>query len=135
MSLPPIEISDDDWLLRRVPNVPNMVKRDGELVRPTSVVFKPHSVDGAVSVDVRRLLPAPGDPLTVLEDFPEHGLVELLAGAVTSAGLTVSHAPVPGNHAHANIEGLGALTKAEQKRSQRELALAAAWVRHPGVAA
>jgi hypothetical protein len=133
VSPPLVEIPADDALLRRVANVPDMVKRIGGLVRPSSVVFKPHPEDGAVSVDVRRLLPVPGNPLSVLAGFPEHGLVELLASTVRQLGLEVSHVPLPQNPAHANIEGLPDLTKAERKRSQRELALAAAWVRQPGV--
>jgi len=129
VSLPTVEIVADDALLRRV--VPGLVTRQGT-VRPTSVVFKPHPDDGAVSVDVRRLLPVPGDPLSVLAGFPEYGLVELLASTVRGAGLQVFHAPLADNPAHANIVGLADMSRAESKRLQRELAKKAAWVREPG---
>lgn len=138
MSGPQIDIiGDGDALLRRVANRPNMVKREGDVVRPTSAVFNPAREDGGVSVDVRRLLADPSDPVSVLDSTPEHGLVELRAAVPRGLGLDldVVHAPEPGNPAHANIVGLPELQKAARKRASRELALACAWVRQPGLAA
>ena len=111
-----------------------MVKRKGDIVRPTSVVFKAHSDDQGISVDVRRLLPDSGDPLSVLADLPNHGLVELRAGVPRVLGLTVDADALPENPAHANINGMGGLEKPEAKRLARELALASVWIRQPSVA-
>lgn len=125
-------IEDEDSLLRRVANSPDMMKRDGDVTRPSSAAFKPHDEDGAVSVDVRKLLANPAEPLSVLADLPEHGLVEIYAGKVREVGLDAVHEPLPKNPAHGNIIGLGAMGKSGQRRAQRELALAAVWVCQPG---
>lgn len=119
MSPQTAEVFDEDSLLRRVANSPDMMKRAGDLARPSSAAFKPHDEDGAVSVDVRKRLPDPGRPLDVLAELPEHGLVELLARKVREVGLDVVHAPLPENPSHGNITGLGALGKAAQRRAAR----------------
>jgi hypothetical protein len=128
------EIGDGEALLRRIANKPNMLKRDGDVVRPTSAAFKPAGSDGGVSVDVRSLLPDPGVPTSVLALFPGQGLVELSARGVRERALDVVHAPLSDNDAHANIIGWDRMSKPDQKRAQRELALAAAWVRQPVLA-
>lgn len=134
MSTPPAEqdiVQDEDSLLRRVANSPNMMKREGEVTRPSSAAFKPHDEDGAVSVDIRKLLVNPGEPMDVLAELPEHGLVEIYAGKVREVGLDVVHQPLPQNPAHGNIVGLQGMGKSGQRRAQRELALAAVWVCQP----
>lgn len=131
MNTDQVEIEDDDALLRRVPDNPDLVKRKGAVVRPSSVAFKPSDTDGGISVDVRRLLDDPTDPLAVLDGLPTHGLVELRASVVRDNGHTVHHAPLDGNPAHANIILQDGLDKKEQARAQRELALASAWIREP----
>lgn len=130
---PQIEVGDDDSLLRRVANRPAMIKRDDG--RLSSAAFKPHDEDGAVSIDIRKLLPDPRRPLDVLADLPEHGLVEVFARKVHEVGLQVVHAPLQENPAHGNIIGLAALDKPSRRRAQRELALAAVWVCRPGIRA
>ena len=134
MNTQAVEIEDEDALLRRVANKPDMVKRDGQAVRPTSAVFKPASEDGGISVDVRKLLVDPTEPLSVLTETPEHGLVELRARVPRANQLDVVHTPQAGNPAHADIVNLGDLSRPLQKRARRELALASVWVRQPAVA-
>ncbi len=95
-------VEDDDALLRRVADKPDLWKRtDDGTVRPTSVAFKPHNADGGVSVELRRLLPDPTAPLSVLDSFSTHGLAELFAAAVRSVGLDVVSDPLPESAAHA----------------------------------
>jgi hypothetical protein len=134
VSVAVLEIGDGECLLRRIASQPNMIKRDGGVARPTSAAFKPSAVDGGLSVDVRSLLPDPGVPTSVLDAFPAAGLVELSVRAVRDAELDVEHAPLPENGAHANIVGWDSMSKPDQKRVQKRLALTAAWVRQPDVA-
>lgn len=134
MNEPLTEIDDEDCLLRRVANRPDLVKRDGDVVRPSSVAFRPAGLDDKISVEIRKLLKEPSDPLSTLADHPDHGLVEFRAGLPRSLGLDVEHDPLPDNDAHGNIVGLGGLARSERKRLSREMALRAVWVRQPAVA-
>lgn len=129
-------IDDDDALLRRVADNPYQWKRaaDGS-IRPTSPTMKPHSDDGGLSVDVRRLLDDPKQPQSVLAELPGHGLVEFRARVPRSHGLAVDHDPLPENYAHGNITGFAELPPKEAKRIQKEMAKAATWVRMPAGAA
>lgn len=131
MSAPLVEIEDEDALLRRVANRPNMVKQDGGVFRPTSAAFKGAKADGGLSVDVRRLLPDPTRPETAVDAFPEHGLVELRAGSVRELDLEVLHDPIAENYAHGNIFPTDGMSRAAQGRACRELALKCVWVRQP----
>mgnify|MGYP000274084536 CR=1 FL=1 len=74
-------IDDNDALLRRVADRPGDLwsRQDDGTIRPTSVAFKPHPDDNKVSVELRRLLADPTNPMTALDQYPEHGLVELVA--------------------------------------------------------
>jgi hypothetical protein len=126
------EIGGQDVLLRRVPDQPALwtTAEDGT-IRPSSAAMKPAGEDGGLSVDVRRLLPDPRNPLSVLSELPSHGLAELRATQVRDQGLEVIHDPLPDNYAHANIVGFGEMSRSQAKRAQKELARAAAWVRMP----
>ena len=134
MNGPLTEIDDPDCLLRRVANHPDLVKRDGGVVRPSSVAFRPANEDDKISVEIRKLLEEPANPLSTLAEHPDHGLVEFRAELPRSLGLDVEHDPLPGNHAHGNIVGMSELARSERKRLSRELALRAVWVRQPAVA-
>lgn len=63
--------------------------------------------------------------------MPEHGLVELRAGVHRAGDYEVVHAPITDNSAHANILPSPGLGKAQQRRAQREMALASVWIRQP----
>lgn len=126
-------IDDVDALLRRIPDRPEQLwttRADGT-PRPTSVSMKPSSVDGALSVDVRRLLPDPTDPISVLGDHAGLGLAEFAAAVPRAGGLEVEHTPLEGNDAHADIRGFDEMSRSEAKRAQKALAEAAAWVQLP----
>ena len=125
-------IDDNDALLRRVADNPHQWKQypDGS-IRPTSPTMKPHSEDGGLSVDVRRLLADPRQPESVLAELPDHGLVEFRARVARAHGLDVDHDPLPENPAHGNITGFAALLPKEAKRIQKEMAKAATWVSMP----
>lgn len=93
--------------------------------------MKPSSEDGGLSVDVRRLLPDPAVPTSVLEDGSSLGLAEFTAVVPRDNGLDVDHNPLEGNDAHADIRGFEAMSKKEAKRAQKALAEAAAWIQMP----
>lgn len=80
---------------------------------------------------MRRLLADPSTPVSVLEGLPEHGLVELRAAVPRANDHDVIHAPLDDNPAHANIFAVSGLRKAQQRRAQREMALASVWIRQP----
>lgn len=128
-------IADDDGLLRRIPDQPERMwtRRSGRL-RPSSAALKPASSDGGLSVDVRRLLPDPADPAAALGNRTDDGLIEFRAAVPRSSGLDVTHTPLPERYSHADVIGWAQLGKAAAKRIQRELALRAAWVKHPASA-
>lgn len=125
-------IDDGDALLRRIPDRPaQWTKRPDGTARPTSAAMKPHSEGGGLSVDVRRLLPDPANPLAVLEGVPGLGLAEFQAAVPRANGLQVEHTPLEENDAHADIRGFEAMSRKEAKRAQKALAEAAAWIRMP----
>lgn len=129
-------IGDGDWLLRRVPDQPErMWTRKAGVLRPSSAALKPSSIDGGLSVDVRRLLEDPSAPTSALEDRVDDGLVEFRAAEPRAAGLDVQHAPLPDRFSHANVVGFDGLAKVDEKRFRRELAKHAAWVQEPASAA
>jgi hypothetical protein len=72
-----------------VANHPDLVKRDGDVVRPSSVAFRPAGQDDKISVEIRKLLDDPADPLSTLIGHPDHGLVEFRAELPRSLGLDV----------------------------------------------
>jgi len=131
-------IESDDALLRRVKDDPNLWTEKGGELRVSSAAMSPHPEDQALSVDVRRLIPDPRDPLTapsVVAGEVADGVVELFARAAERLGLAVKHEPLPENYAHADITGFDQMRRKEAKRAQRELAKTASWVREPVSAA
>lgn len=130
------EIDDEDWLLRRILDQPEAMwtRKDGVL-RPTSAALKPSEADGALSVDVRRLLAEPARPTSALGEGGDDGLVEFRAAEPRRRGLEVEHAPLEGRYSHANVVGFSELEKKDHLRIRRELAKLVAWVREPASAA
>jgi len=126
-------IEGTDALLRRIPDRPEQLwtKRADGTTRPTSASMKPSSEDGGLSVDVRRLLPDPTDPISVLGGEAGLGLAEFPAAVPRANGLEVEHTPLEGNDAHADIRGFDEMSRNEAKRAQKALAEAAAWVQMP----
>ncbi len=130
------EIADEDWLLRRIPDQPErMWTRTGGRLRPSSAAFKPSAAGSGLSVDVRRLLPDPREPVSVLGDQHDSGVVEFKAAEPRTAGLDVVHTPLPERYSHADLVGFATLAKPAAKRLQRELAKRAVWVKQPASAA
>lgn len=126
------KIDDADWLLRRIPDQQErMWTRAGGVLRPSSAALKPAQLDGGLSVDVRRLLPDPAAPASVLGDRHGDGLIEFRAAYPRAAGLDVLHSPLPDRYAHADVVGFQRLAKPAEKRFRRELAKAAVWVQQP----
>ncbi len=82
-------IEDDDGLLRRVPNWPNMVKLDQNLnkYRPSSVCFSDKVTrDLEVSITLQRPLHENGgSDSDTIKNYPEFGLAHLPAGLVRNS--------------------------------------------------
>jgi hypothetical protein len=79
-------IQDDDGLLRRVPNWPNMVKLDKNTntYRPTSVCFSDQKTNNLeVSITLQKPLHENGgaDP-DAIKNYPNFGLARIPAGFV-----------------------------------------------------
>ena len=124
------EIADRDLLLRRIPDQPAMWTRKGGQVRPSSAAMQPSETDGGLSVDVRRLLPNPTIPTSVLGEHPEHGLVEFSARVPRELDLEVVHDPLPDRCSHANIAGFPG-DRAAHLRVRRTIAKRSVWVKMP----
>ena len=79
-------IEDQDGLLRRVPDWPNMIKLDKNLntYRPSSVCFSDKETnDLEVSMSLQRqLLEDGGIEADAIKDHPGFGLARILAGFV-----------------------------------------------------
>lgn len=79
-------IADEDGLLRRVPNWPNMVKFDHNLAtyRPSSVCFSDRDTnDLEVSITLQRqLLESGGNEADAIKNHPGFGLACIVAGFV-----------------------------------------------------
>lgn len=132
------EIEPEDALLRRVRNDPNLwTEKEGQL-RVSSAAMSPHPEDARLSVDARKLIPDPNDPLTApcrTEGNADDGLAEFFARVALDLGLAAHHDPQPGDAAHVNLTGFDSMPRKQAKRVQRELAKSATWVREPaGVA-
>jgi hypothetical protein len=129
-------IADEDALLRRVKDHPGklwILEQDGTK-RPTSGAMKPAASDDGLSVDVRRLLEDPADPLSSLAGDSDAGLVEFRANVPRLLGLDVEHAPTAVNPAHANVVGLEHLSRSKSQRARKTLAERAVWVKEPASA-
>ncbi len=129
-------IADEDALLRRIKDHPGalwILEKDGRK-RPTSGAMKPSSSDGGVSVDVRRLLEDPTEPLSSLAEDAECGLVEFRAKVPRALGLGVEHEPTAANPAHANVVGFEGFSRSQSQRARKTLAERAVWVKEPASA-
>lgn len=95
------EITDDDYVLRRVPTDPNYIKDDGSI---TSFAFRTRKGENGLSVDVEKL--SSYEKATLGSN--RFRLVKLNVGQIRhdiNDGLDVIHDPLPDNTAHALIKG------------------------------
>lgn len=104
-------ISDDDFVLRRVPTfLPNYIKSDGSV---SSLAFSKKRDEDGLSVDLERLT----TPETTIMDKSKFRLRRINVGMVKNEindGLDVVHDPVDGNLAHSLITGN--ITGSKQKQ-------------------
>lgn len=95
----PDPVSDDDILYRRLTIEQVSASRDF----PNSNAFSLRQSETGLSVDIARLTTVAG--CLAHGNRPGLGLAKLPVSVPRSLGLTVRHDPIPGNHAHALIEG------------------------------
>ena len=84
-----LSITDDEGLLRRVPNQPNMVKYDDNIkaYRPTSVCFCDRETqDKELSITLEKSLNDNGENTeAAIQNYPGFGLARLLTGVVRNS--------------------------------------------------
>jgi len=96
---PKSNILKEENLLRRVTVDPNYLHEDG---RPTSLAFRPRPSDqGKLSVDRQKLTTF--ERAVVSKE--KYRLFAINAGFAFQCGFTCLPNPIPGNDAHALIEG------------------------------
>src|SRR6266508_1374175 len=92
-------IKDDYQLWRRIPDLPQMIKKLPDATCcPLSAAFKDGRY-GAVSVHCAKL----ATQKKALAKYPEYGLVEIDAGLPRSLGHSVIYKPLPEYPSHAVI--------------------------------
>jgi len=123
----PPKINDDDLLWRRIPDIPDMIKKlpDGTY-RVSSAAFK-NGVDGQVSVHLARLTTVDA----ALADHPEKGLVEITAGLPRSLGHKVVYDREPEDHSHTLIVPPQNQSNNSRRRDAKLMAEAARWLMYP----
>ena len=104
-----LTIEDDEGLLRRVPNWPNMVKFDSNInsFRATSACFSDRDTsDVEVSITLEKpLQESGGNHHDVISDMPGFGLARLLAGFARSKGQVINQRPTDDDPHHGLIIG------------------------------
>ena len=104
-----LTIEDDEGLLRRVPNWPNMVKFDSNInaLRATSACFSDRETsDVEVSITLEKLLQeSGGNHHDVISDNPGFGLARLMAGYARSKGQIINQKPTDDDPHHGLIIG------------------------------
>jgi hypothetical protein len=89
-----IILTDNDTVLRRIPNKSSHIKKDGALL---SANF----IGPNTSVNIERLTTIE-ETLVGYENF---GLVRVLTGSIRELGADVVHDPIENNYSHAVIPG------------------------------
>jgi hypothetical protein len=123
----PPTINDDDQLWRRIPDVPDMIKKlpDGTY-RVSSAAFK-DGRDGQVSVHLAKLTTVE----TALADYPNNGLVWIYAGLPRSLGHSVIYDRTPEDRSHTLIVPPKNQTNKSRQRDAKRMAEEARWLVHP----
>lgn len=120
-------INDDDLLWRRIPDVPQWIKRlpDGTC-RVSSAAFK-DGVDGQVSVHLAKLTTVE----TVVAAYPNNGLVEIYAGLPRSLGHSVIYDRTPEDPSHTLIIPPQNQPNNSRQRDAKRMAEEARWLVYP----
>lgn len=104
-----LTIEDDEGLLRRVPNWPNMVKFDSNLnsLRASSACFSDRETnDVEVSVTLEKpLQESGGNHYDVISSLPGFGLARLLVGFARSKEQIINKRPTGDDPHHGLIIG------------------------------
>lgn len=94
-----VQIGNDDFLLRRIPNYPSYIKPDGSL---SSFAFALKKGEDGISTDLERL----ADKERSVLDKTKFRLARINAGYIRNdinEGLDCIHNPLPENYAHSLI--------------------------------
>jgi hypothetical protein len=120
-------INDDDLLWRRIPDVPQMIKKlpDGTH-RLSSAAFK-DGLDGEVSVHLVKLTTMEN----ALAGHPEKGLVEITVGLPRSLGHSVVYDPTIDDPSHTLIIPPKNQPNSKRQRDAKQMAESAHWLIYP----
>jgi len=123
-----LSITDDEGLLRRVPNQPNMVKYDENIkaYRPTSVCFCDRETkDKELSITLEKSLTDSGERTeSATQNNPGFGLARLLTGVVRdniTPQQIITRAPTDADPHHGLI--IGDKTKSTKKNLAKQAVL------------
>ena len=101
MELDDANISDDEIILRRVPEDFVTDDQNRQRLRPSTQAFKQDGPDGLVSV----YLSSETDPATVADEGPEKYLASIRVGVLRELELGVVRDPSSGGPGHGVITG------------------------------
>jgi len=124
-------VEDDHGLLRRIPNLPNMVKWDSNLkaYRPSSLCFSDR--DGGIELSItleQPLLSSGGSHHDAIIKMPGFGLARLNAGFVRhemNPPQIINRAPTPEDPHHGLVIG------SKSKKAKSSMAKAAVLIIEP----
>ena len=123
-----LSIMDDEGLLRRVPNQPNMIKYDENIQahRPTSACFCDRQTqDKELSITLEKpLKDSGGSEESAIQDNPGFGLARLLAGTVRhdiTPNQIITRAPTGADPHHGLV--IGDKTKATKRTLAKKASL------------
>ncbi len=126
MTWPVESIPDTDWLFRRV-HVHLLSNRQNQENIPP-IVFWDHN---GISVDWSKYS-TPNESRQRAKDPSQNGIIQIGVQAILSfRSLSVVHAPIQENRAHANILGMHNCSKVDQTDIRKRLARIAQWALKP----
>jgi len=119
------KVADETRLYRRVPPHQNdgwVRDENRDCIRLSSAVFSPKSMSVLLG-DTMEAEERP--PLNALEEYPDHFLVAITAGAARAQAQEVNRTPIPEEPAHGDVVGK------KTRGRRRALCSEAEWLKAP----
>ncbi len=120
-------IKDEEFLWRRILNIPEWIKKleDGK-IKPSSAAFL-DDYTNEVSVNVASLTTQE----TIMEKYPDVGIVSITAGLPRSLGHIIAPTPEVEDVSHRVICPPSGISKNKRKTLARKMAEQAKWLLYP----